>query len=225
MVVCEPWPIDETCIPDDWPDDPATVDRLLHLATEILHAASGRTVGVCQYTVRPCRSVEEDLCQGVCGCAPACSVRVGHGQVQRIESIRLSGETLPEGAWRLYTDGTVVFADGWCPPPCQDLSLPASEPGTWEVTYWEGVPPTGLAARAVTAVMAQLARECAQACGVPSRRLEATNVEGESRTFAEDAGVFAGLPEVDDWLAAVNPFGARRQAAVFTGGRHWREMM
>lgn len=219
---CEPWPIDETCIPDDWPEDPDTVARLLSIASEILHAASGRTVGVCRYRVRPCKSDQGDLCQGICGCAPVCSVRIGQGQVQCVERIRIHGETLPRDAWRLYSDGTVVLTEGWCFPACQDLSRDASEPGTWDITYLEGAPVTPLGARAVTALVAELARECAAACGTTSRRLQSSNVEGESRVFDTENGLggYAGIPAVDDWINAVNPHRAARQAAVFSPDRH-----
>lgn len=216
---CEPWPIDPTCLPDDWPEDQETVDRLLLIASEMLHAASGRTVGVCRYRVRPCRSGDSDLCQGICGCAPVCWVRIGQGQVQCVERIRINGETLPRSAWRLYSDGTVALAHGWCFPPCQDLSLDATEPGTWEITYLEGSPVTPLASRAVTALVAELARECARRCGVPSRRLQSGTVEGESFQYTGPDGqvsaAYLSIPEVDDWLQVVNPFRAERQAAVF----------
>lgn len=227
-MLCDPWPIDPDCIPEDWPEDPDVLARLLSIATEMLHAASGRTVGVCQYRVRPCKSDSGDLCQGICGCAPVCSVRIGEGQVQRVESILIDGEALPDDGWILYSDGTVVLTGGRCFPQCQDLSLPGTEPGTWEITYWEGNPPTPLAGRAVTALVAELARECATACGTTSRRLQSSNVEGESRVFDTDGGIgaYAGLPAVDDWLAVVNPNRATRQAAVFSPGKPkvWREV-
>ena len=225
---CEPWPIDDTCLPEDWPEDPDTVARLLSIATEMLHAASGRTVGVCRYVVRPCRSDQGDPCQGVCGCAPVCSVRIGHGQVQCVERIRINGHVLPRDAWRLYSDGTVVLTGGRCFPACQDLSRAASEPGTWDITYLEGSPVTALGSRAVTALVAELARECATACGTTSRRLQSSSVEGESRVFDTENGLgaYGGLPAVDDWIQAVNPYRAARQAAVFSPDRSrgWRDI-
>lgn len=227
---CEPWPIDETCLPDDWPTDQDVVDRLLLLASEMLHAASGRMVGICRYRVRPCRSDEGDLCQGVCGCAPVCYVRIGEGQVQCVERIRINGETLPRNAWRLYDDGTVVLTGGRCFPACQDLSRAASEPWTWEITYLEGSPVTPLASRAVTALVAGLARECGRQCGVPSNRLVAQNVEGSSYQYAtqdgQPAAQYLSIGAVDDWLQVVNPFRSERQAAVFAAGmrRHYRDI-
>lgn len=221
-MTCEPWPLDDTCIPGEWPQDPTVVERLRCIASDMLWAASGRTVGVCRYSIRPCDSDEGDLCQGVCGCAPVCSIRIGQGQVTAVERILIDGEAVPEDAWRLYAGGTLVLARGWCFPRCQDLSLPASEPGTWEITYLEGQEPSGLAARAMTAMVAELARECAAGCGVPTRRLASWTVEGASfNTDMEggDLGEFASIPQVDDWLAVVNPYRARRQAAVFAPGR------
>lgn len=230
MVVCARWPVDETCLPEDWPDDPDVVDRLVDMASQILWAASGRTVGTCRYTVRPCRADRGDLCQGVCGCAPVCSVHIGEGQVTAVEQILLHGEPVPETAWRLYAGGRLVLDHDWCFPACQDLSLPATEPGTWEITYLEGTPPSPLAARAVTALVAELARQCAAGCGTSSRRLTAWQVEGASysvdpETAAVPGGAFAAIPAVDDWLSTVNPYGGRRQAAVFGGRRrHYRHV-
>lgn len=223
MTTCEPWPLDETCVPDDWPTDPDVIDRFLPMASSMLWAASGRTVGQCRYTVRPCRSDQGDLCQGVCGCSPVCSIRVGNGQVTCVERIRIHGEHVPRQAWRLYSDGTIVLADGWCFPPCQDLSLDATMPGTWDITYLEGSPVTPLASRAVTALVAQLARECARQCGVSSRRLQSATMDGASYQYQPPdatAADYLSIPAVDDWLQTVNPFRAERQAAVFVADHH-----
>jgi hypothetical protein len=57
---CE-WPIDETCLPDEWDDvDQAIKDRSVTLASNTLRRLTGYRVGGCPITVRPCR----DSCAG-----------------------------------------------------------------------------------------------------------------------------------------------------------------
>lgn len=223
---CEPWPLDESCLPDGWDVDDEVVEHFRLLASEILHGLSGRTVGVCRYAVRPCRSDMGDPCSGPCSCEPFCSVTVGKGQVQCVEAVRINGVYIPRSGWRAYSNGMVVLTDGRCFPACQDLSLAPSMPGTWEITYLEGTPVTPLASRAVTALVQEMVSECAAECGVPRRDLTQTNVEGQTYTFADRKQFGASLPAVDDWLDTVNPYRSARQAAFFSPQHqpHWREI-
>ncbi|WP_405759434.1 hypothetical protein OG234_13155 [Streptomyces sp. NBC_01420] len=49
---CEPWPIMPCC---EVPDDEGLVEHWQRVATEILWRLSGRRIGLCPVTVRPCR--------------------------------------------------------------------------------------------------------------------------------------------------------------------------
>lgn len=221
---CQPWPIDETCLPADWPEDDQVAAHFVQMASEILHALSGRTVGLCRYTVRPCRGEYDDPCEGPCGCAPVCRVTVGDGDVQCVEEVRIDGVVLPRSGWRVYAGGVVVLTQGRCFPQCQELDRGLGEPGTWGITYIAGQPVTPLGSRAVTLLAAELARECAQSCGQQTRNLQSISVEGETRIF-DGENRWGHISAVEDWLDVVNPYRSRRQGRFYTPGQktHWME--
>jgi len=113
--------------------------------------------------------------------------------------------------------GRVFGAGVECWPTCQDMSLPPTEPNTFEVTYLRGkpVPEYGLWAAGL------LACELIKACASPGEdclcRLPA-NVQSVVREGVSiDLEAFrlggagdplfgrTGIPEVDLWLSTVNP--------------------
>ena len=197
------------------------------LASQVLWALSGRQFGVCPVVVRPCPRpalpwsavaspslwvfADDIWREWSCGCVGSCTVtgpRVVHlpGPVHSIVEVTVAGETLDPGDYHLEGDALYRVGGAW---PQQDLGRPLGEPGTWSVTYKRGRPvPAG-----VDRLTAVLAREFLLACGEDDRcRLPRTVVSTSRRGVSHefdpkrilDAGK-TGLPEVDSWLAAVNP--------------------
>lgn len=200
------------------------------LAVHVLWALSGRQFGVCEATVRPCpplgypRSTSIALWDGTgwatagCGCVGNC-VRSGPSMVHlpgpvatptddHPLEVTIAGETLDPAEY--VVEGDVLYRRGGKSWPGQNLARPLGESGTWSVTYWRGtpVPPgvdrlTGLLAKEFLAAchgdekcrlprnVAQIARQ-----GVTYRYELASVIHAAGKT---------GLPEVDLWLAAVNP--------------------
>lgn len=110
--------------------------------------------------------------------------------------------------WRLLTN-----AGGW--PCCQNLTVDASQPGTWSIDYTWGKPlPHGGKLAAIT-YTCHLAKQVAQGRkGVPDR---ATKVDRQGVSYTIDPSELikagrTGVPAVDVWLGAVNPSGARRRS-------------
>lgn len=105
-----------------------------------------------------------------------------------------------------------------CWPTCQDMSKPATEPGTFEVTYLRGkpVPEAGIWAAGLLAC--ELIKACAPPaegceCRLPSNVQsvvrEGVSIDMEAFVLGGGEGVDfgrTGIPEVDLWLKTVNPF-------------------
>lgn len=187
---CEPWPVSLCCdIPEAMQQ--ADVERWTRVASQILWALSGRRVGPCPITVRPCRRSCLDAMPlrfiewgtsgrwvpylggdglwrnaSVCGCAAACSC--GElcevylpGPVYDVTSVNVAGVVLPPEAYRVDAPGRLMRTDGECWPDCQDLAEPAGAPGTFTVTYRVGLPLDDAAIAAVSELTCHFLRGCA----------------------------------------------------------------
>lgn len=240
-----------TCKKNLTDDNKALFQRCVNSAAEILYSLSGRQFGLCELTVRPCRrdecpptgsglrwtpvlsggewtNVSCSSCYRGCSCTRVCDV-VLPGPVEEVLQVRQDGIILPPELWRVDNRRSLVRLPGQpeeatlseCWPTCQEMSLPASEPGTWEVKYLRGrpVPEAGRAA------MAELACELGYAClGDPCCKLpkRITSITRDGATMAIldpmtfiDKGL-TGLYNVDLWLRSVNPKARSRSAAVLS---------
>jgi hypothetical protein len=106
---------------------------------------------------------------------------------------------------------------GW--PCCQDLALPATEPGTFEVAFFYGQEPPKAGKHAAAVLACELALACdgSDECRLP-KRLQSITRQGVTAVVL-DAFDFlnrrrTGLIEVDSFLAAYNPHGLTRRASV-----------
>ncbi|UBF41624.1 head-to-tail adaptor [Gordonia phage AnarQue] len=225
------WPVDDSCLtalPDD-ADDAAKALRqaALDMAVDVLWALSGRQFGVCPVVARPCperigdsiwRSLGpvvmwngDDWLNVGCGCAGRCNYsgpRKVHlpGPVVEITEVRIGGEVVPASEYTLEGDRLYRRTGAW---PSQDLARPLGEPGTWSVSYMRGLtPPAGVAT-----LTGLLAKEFDAACSGGKCRLprNVTQVsrQGVSYQVYDPTSIYSagktGLPEVDMWLASVNP--------------------
>ncbi|MBK9181476.1 MAG: hypothetical protein IPM45_18345 [Acidimicrobiales bacterium] len=91
-----------------------------------------------------------------------------------VVEVVVDGATLDDSLYRLDDRRWLVRLEdpdgsrpGW--PASQDLTLPASEPGTWEVTFTWGVRPPAAGVLAAVALAGELARD-APAGTAPSTR-------------------------------------------------------
>ena len=103
----------------------------------------------------------------------------------------------------------VLFRTGGKVWPFQDLGRPLGECCTWSVTYWKGVPPPRGTAYLVglLALELLLARKGDPKCRLPKSvtRMARNGVNYELDPLSLYAVGKIGIPEVDSWLASVNP--------------------
>jgi hypothetical protein len=216
------------------------------VATEVMWALSGRRFGLTAVTVRPCRRSCPDgadfwrlqpllselpfgwLAGSWCGCtaqechcAPTlCEVGLA-GPVNAVTEVKQDGTVVPATSYVVQDHRWLVRVDGECWPDCQDFTAGEDAPGAFVVTYQRGVPvpPGGQWAAG------QLACEIAKAmtndreCRLP-RRVQSVVRQGVQRTFLDPAQLakdgMTGLPEVDQWLGAVNPHRLPRDSVVWS---------
>lgn len=237
------WPVARECLPTDITaeEDRLRLQEAVDTAVGVLWALTGRQYGCAVTLARPCPSYakwQDDyaaagvpaigmtpvLWQGAwrnVGCGGGCdqdgpSVVTLPGPVASIIEVAVDGVALDEDSYSL--EGNKLIRAGGREWPHQDLTRPYGEPGTWTVMYFRGVPPPPGAALAV----AQLAREfwavCSGGkCRLPKRTISVQR-QGVTITRADPTDLLAnkqtGIPEVDLWIAAHNPYGISEPARV-----------
>lgn len=158
-----------------------------------------------------------------CTCAPRCQVYLP-GPVIAVSEVVQDGILVPASAWRVDNNRWLVRTDGQCWPYCQDFNVDAGlgvfNDNTLQVTYTRGVAvPTALLNAAAT-VACEFAKACTgQACRLPGR-LSTVARQGVQLTFQDidtliETG-FTGIPEVDQIIAAYNPFRLMRPMRVYS---------
>lgn len=153
-------------------------------------------------------------CRGShCGCGDLHEIPLDPA-VHDILEVRVDGQVLPNTAYRVDSHRMLVRTDGQVWPRCQQLGLPDTAEGTWSVTYRRGTPPDRGGELAVTLLAIELVKACSgdKNCALPARVTSVVR-EGVTYDLIDEASVFergrTGIPRVDMWLAAVNPYGAR----------------
>ena len=229
------WPISYVECDEVGPEyyqTPDQRDTFEAMAAQYLWNWTGQVFGLCPVKVRPCRaSCTEPARWGPaliggkwfnvsCG---ACALVYGLDQCscpRSVEAIRLPGpmhsvtEVLLGGVvmapadYALTSGWTLIRRDGGRWPVCQDMSLPVTEPGTWQVTYLRGirVPVGGQVAAGVLAI--ELAKAaCGDAsCQLP-RRVQSITRQGVTVAMIDsfedvDKGR-TGVWLIDSWVASV----------------------
>lgn len=171
------------------------------------------------------------------GCAPMSRVKLAGYPVREIKEVLINGEVLPEfdddgdrnwrlDGWRYLTrmnkPGNPVQPRHW--PSCQDMSLDADQPGTFQVKYVWGVDPPPLARDAACEIACQLYVACAGAgagaCAIPAgvTKIVRQNVTVERGLLANwlDPTKPTGLVHVDLFLRAYWGKKSRRKSALFS---------
>jgi hypothetical protein len=218
----EPW-----AAVDQLGDLPAGVDddlaaEALQVASDVLFQFTRRKYpGVGLSTIRPAGRDRS--------CPPVPEIRLPSVPVVEIVEVVVDGVVVDPTEYRVDNDGRLVRLPDiagrpgrW--PAWQDLTLPATEVGTFEVTYRHGQsPPSGGVRAAVT-----LARELAagwstdpavmSTCRLP-KRVTTISRQGVTLAVLDPLTLFAdglcGIPSVDLWVASDRYGTVHRSAAVF----------
>ncbi|MEU2264924.1 hypothetical protein ABZ568_00420 [Streptomyces olindensis] len=161
-------------------------------------------------------------CESDCSCGELCEVRL-EGPVHDILAVEVDGQTLPENAYRVDASGLLVRTDGGCWPDCQDMAAPCGDPGTFCVTYRIGLPLDDAAVAAHSALVCHLVKDCGGGCGCKvstNRNLSRLSRQGVDLEFADPTLIYSemrtGLPAVDMWLNAVNPYKQASPSRVYS---------
>lgn len=206
---CE-WPI-------NWPEGTfSDAERAAWgpIAAHIVWALSGRRYGRCRAWVRPLPTsmsgawCEPRIVNGQWLNAP------GNGSLLQlprptvaVHEVRIGDATLPAGQYRRIGDSLLRLGAAW---PRQDPTAAPGTPGWWAIDLTMGypVPLAGQAAAGLLAAELIKARRGAGKCRLPARAQSVAR-EGIDVQLLDPAALYTagltGLPEVDQWIAAVNP--------------------
>lgn len=243
FVGCD-WPIDTTCMEDEWTDfEPEVQARSLALAAATLRRLTGYRVGGCPVTIRPCFQTA-GACgharfddswgrgftypylygglwynSGTCGtCQTACEVALP-GPVGEVYEVKVDGAVV--SSTKYVVDGNLLVWRSVDPCPWNapnDLSKPDTAVGTFSVRYLNAYPVDGLGAEAATRLAIEYARACmGNDCQLPPG---VTTIVRQGVTMDIASGAFpdgvTGIREVDTYVALWNPEGLRQQPKIWS---------
>lgn len=171
--------------------------------------------------------VDESAAWSSYGCGTLSAVRLA-GPVTTVNEVRISGTVIDPATYRVdqgewlvrLTDPTTGSNPGW--PGCQDMSLPAAAPGTFEVDYtWGRTPPlAGVRAAATLAWQLWLfdnprgRQQCKLPAGWTSVSRQGVTVSRASVQKLSTEGT--GIVGIDAFLNTANPQGLDRVPAVYS---------
>jgi hypothetical protein len=217
--------------------DSDMADAFASAASEALYVASGgRFPGVCTQTVRPCHSRAGCSCSGSCGCSGVDELRLPGFPVVSVDEVILDGVTLEPDTYavldwknlvRLVPESGSGARRTW--PCCQDLALPTTEVGTWEVTFSFGLEVPSLGVMAARALACSWYQDCTGGdggdCNVPAPQVTTRSTQGTTLTFVKppaigrqpDGSFKTGLNVVDTFLGIYPPKRRRTVSSVDVG--------
>lgn len=211
----------------------------IEAASDVLFIRSGRQFTSRIVTVRPCAdpcapgwvwswgtttSRAPGWCLG-CSSSSACScgegparLELGLGPLRNVVQVRVDGVALVAGTdYRVDELTWLVRLGGKVWPAVQDLTLAASEPGTFEVTALVGDPVPRLGVLAAAELACELHRLGDEGCRLDPR---VVSVQRQGLSFEVVGLVDAlergslGLPLVDLFLSTYNPAKVQRRARM-----------
>lgn len=160
-------------------------------------------------------------CTSDCSCGELCEVKLP-GPVYDVLGVNVDGEDLVPEAYRVDAPGLLVRTDGECWPTCQDMAEPEGAPGTFTVTYRWGLPLDAAAIAAVSELTCHLIKGCGGGkCGCKATRtVTRVSRQGIDLEMPDPTAIYrdgrTGLPLVDLWLAAVNPYRMASPGRVYS---------
>lgn len=223
-------------------DNQQQLDDAADMASLLLYRLTLKKFsGICVKTIRPCRSgcgcqhVEEGwYWRGhdwmrhdgrYCGCGCVSQVTLS-GVVRGIVEVTIDGEAVAPDTYRLdeykylvRTHTSDYVNRGW--PRCQALDLPASDPGTFQVTYMAGLDPPTSGITAAKSLACELYRgaiggDCALPTGVTRIVRQGLAIERIDSIGSMLRRGATGLPLVDSFVSVFNPTGAMLGPAIWS---------
>lgn len=170
-------------------------------------------VGGSWYNIR-CGSCGYD-----CRCDGGAASLMLPGPIASVEQVTIDGVVLAPENYRVDNHRFLVRTDGERWPVCQDMSMPVTEPDTFEVQYSQGsaVPIGGMLAAGVLAC--ELAKAACRdgSCQLP-QRIQSITRQGVTVAVLDsfddiDTG-HTGIWVIDSWVASVTK--PRRRGRVYS---------
>jgi hypothetical protein len=164
-----------------------------------------------------------------CSCTTVSEVTLP-GPVYAIVEITLDGVVLSPLDYRVDNRRKLVAQGTFTWPTCQDMTKPAGEVGTWTVEYQRGMPVPEAGRWAAGLLACELVKACDPAtageCRIPenARSIVREGVTLDLEPFVlggVDGSGFGktGIPEVDMWIASVNPYKLKSRSRVYSPDR------
>lgn len=226
----------------DADDYDAAVDQqnmAVDTAVMVLYQLTAQQFGLCPVMARPCptpsprcypgmRPYTQELLfwdgahwfNGSCGCAGRCQLDgpgVVHlpGPVDSVTAVTIGDVVLDESEYTV--EGDRLYRRGGKAWPSQNLGRPLGESGTWGVEYVKGYPPPAGADKMAGMLALEFLNACdGSECRIP-RSVIQTSSRGVTHTFDATkmlANGKVGIPEIDLWLNAINPYHLLRAPSV-----------
>lgn len=164
-----------------------------------------------------------------CSCTAISEVTLP-GPVYSITEITIDGVVLSPLDYRVDNRRKLVAQGAFSWPTCQDMSKPAGEVGTWTVAYQHGMPVPEAGRWAAGLLACELVKACDPAtageCRIPenARTIVREGVTLDLEPFVlggVDGSGFGktGIPEVDLWIASVNPYKLKSRSRAYSPDR------
>lgn len=240
------------CITVNWDCNPEVRDsvdaevvvsreRAELFAQTAIQVLTGRQLGNCPITVRPCLSrcgasgsssldpwmvpfIKEGRWYNSCGCKAldcSCStldVVYLDGPVGEIVEVLVDGVAVDPVDYRVDNHNQLVRLGGAKWPTCQNMAAPTSAAGTMAVTYVKGAVLDALG----EFIAGQLANEYLTACNTGECSLPAgiTSMARQGVQFEFGAEVFpngrTGIDSVDLWVESWNPYKVKSPSGIYS---------
>jgi hypothetical protein len=154
-------------------------------------------------------------------CVPSNRIDIGYYPVLNVTQVRLNGVVVAANTYQLQNRKDLVRVDGGVWPCSQDLFSAPTQPDTFEISFVHGIEPPEAGKLACAVYAVELAKSfCNLDCALPQRTQYATR-QGISTIMLDPLNVIErgmiGLPTVDSWVRAVNPYKRRKRAMMMSG--------
>jgi hypothetical protein len=224
------------------PGDVANRDRAELFAQGAIQVLTGRQLGNCPITVRPCLEgcegdvatymggpflmpfIKDGRWYNSCGCKPnTCScedldIILLDGPVAEILSVTVDGVVLPTTDYRVDNGNELVRTGGEPWPTCQDMAAPTTAEKTMAVKYIQGASLDALG----EFIAGLLANEFLNACnggecslpfGVTSLARQGVDIEFGPTIFPNGR---TGIDAVDLWIETWNPYKVKSPSRIYS---------